>query len=136
MRMIITVTGIVFAVLIAVLMLTNQPPQNAPDQQQTAQMQIPTLTGAAVMGKTFFDAKCALCHGANASGTENGPPLVHIIYEPNHHGDESFLRAASQGVRAHHWQFGDMPPVEGITQGEVKQIIAYVRSLQRANGIY
>nr|WP_240514048.1 cytochrome c [Amylibacter kogurei] len=117
-------------------MLTNQPPQNAPDQQQTAQMQIPTLTGAAVMGKTFFDAKCALCHGANASGTENGPPLVHIIYEPNHHGDESFLRAASQGVRAHHWQFGDMPPVEGITQGEVKQIIAYVRSLQRANGIY
>nr|WP_229802048.1 cytochrome c [Amylibacter ulvae] len=117
-------------------MFTNEPSTTTPDQQQSAAMEIPTLTGAAVMGKTFFDAKCAQCHGTNASGTENAPPLVHIIYEPNHHGDESFLRAATQGVRAHHWQFGDMPPVEGITQGEVKQIIAYVRSLQRANGIY
>ena len=28
-----------------------------------------------------------------------------------------------------------MPPVEGFTQGDVKMVVAYVRELQRANGI-
>ncbi len=28
-----------------------------------------------------------------------------------------------------------MPPVEGITQAEVKSIVTYVREVQRANGI-
>jgi len=28
-----------------------------------------------------------------------------------------------------------MPPVEGLTQGDVKMIAGYVRELQRANGI-
>ncbi|KKK93735.1 hypothetical protein LCGC14_2689930, partial [marine sediment metagenome] len=30
---------------------------------------------------------------------------------------------------------GNMPPVEGVTPGEVKMVVAYVRELQRANGI-
>ena len=81
-------------------------------------------------------AVCAACHGANAAG-QNGvaPPLVHKIYEPSHHGDAAFLLAAKQGVRAHHWKFGNMPPVEGVTPGDVKMVVAYVRELQRANGI-
>jgi hypothetical protein len=28
-----------------------------------------------------------------------------------------------------------MPPVAGVTDGDVKMIVAYVRELQRANGI-
>jgi hypothetical protein len=59
-----------------------------------------------------------------------------VIYEPGHHGDESFQRAAAQGVRAHHWRFGNMPPVEGVTRSDVKMIISYVRDLQRATGIH
>jgi len=39
------------------------------------------------------------------------------------------------GVRAHHWSFGNMPAVEGLTRADVKMIIAYIRELQRANGI-
>lgn len=88
------------------------------------------------IGKLAFDATCAACHGENAAGQDGvAPPLVHIIYEPNHHGDESFQRAAAMGVRAHHWRFGDMPAVEGVTRGDVTMIIAYIRELQRANGI-
>lgn len=49
--------------------------------------------------------------------------------------DLSFLMAAQRGVQAHHWRFGNMPPQEGVTQGDVKAIISYVRELQRANGI-
>ena len=90
----------------------------------------------AQIGKTAFDANCAGCHGVDAVG-QNGvaPPLVHVIYEPSHHGDESFQRAIAMGVRGHHWPFGDMPPVEGLTRADVATIIAYIRELQRANGI-
>jgi hypothetical protein len=61
--------------------------------------------------------------------------LVHEIYEPGHHSDESFQMAVAQGVRAHHWNFGDMPPVGGLDRGEVADIIAWVREQQRAAGI-
>ena len=87
-------------------------------------------------GEVLFNAKCAQCHGANASGSDKGPPLVHKIYEPNHHGDASFHNAALNGARAHHWRFGDMPPVEGIMPAEIDQIIVYVRSLQKQHGIF
>ncbi len=95
-----------------------------------------TLSANAEIGKTAFEAKCAVCHGLNAAGQDGmAPPLVHKIYEPSHHGDAAFLLAARNGVRAHHWRFGNMPPVEGVTDGDVKMIVAYVRELQRANGI-
>ncbi len=95
-----------------------------------------SLSDDARLGKRMFEAKCATCHGENAAG-QNGvaPPLVHKIYEPSHHADMAFVMAAQRGVRAHHWTFGDMPPVEGVTQGDVKMITAYVRELQRENGI-
>ena len=94
------------------------------------------LSEIAMLGKQAFDIKCASCHGENAVG-QNGvaPPLVNKIYEPNHHGDESFQRAVAMGVRAHHWKFGNMPAIEGLTRADVKAIIAYVRELQRHNGI-
>jgi len=102
-----------------------------------ANVSIPTeLSSNAQIGKTAFEAKCAACHGTNAAG-QNGvaPPLVHKIYEPSHHGDEAFWIATQRGVRSHHWKFGDMPQVDGLTRGDVKMIVAYVRELQRANGI-
>ena len=95
-----------------------------------------TLSDAALSGKAIFDASCAMCHGENAAGRDGaGPPLVHIIYEPNHHGDMSFLLAVQRGVRSHHWRFGDMPPVQGVSDEDVAAIVTYVRELQRANGI-
>lgn len=87
------------------------------------------------MGESAFNAVCAACHGANAAGSEAGPPLVHRIYEPSHHGDYAFEMAVNNGVRAHHWKFGNMPPQPGLTKADVNTIIAYVRELQRANGI-
>lgn len=97
---------------------------------------VPELTGTALAGEALFQANCAACHGDNAAGREGvGPPLVHKIYEPGHHGDGAFYLAAQQGVRAHHWPFGNMPPIDGVSQNDVESIIAYVRKLQQANGI-
>ncbi len=95
------------------------------------------FSSLAQLGEVAFISKCAECHGENATGLEgSAPPLVHKIYEPSHHGDTSFYLAVQNGVRAHHWPFGNMPPVEGLTRGDVKGIVAYVRELQRENGIH
>jgi mono/diheme cytochrome c family protein len=95
------------------------------------------LSANAQVGEQVFNVACAECHGTNAAG-QNGiaPPLVHITYVPGHHGDASFLLAVRNGVRAHHWKFGNMPAVEGLTDGDVKMVVAYIRELQRANGIF
>lgn len=87
-------------------------------------------------GESKFKANCATCHGAGAGGTDHGPPLVHKIYEPNHHGDAAFQRAAANGVKAHHWEFGNMPKIEGVTPADVDAIVKYVRWLQRQAGIF
>ncbi len=94
------------------------------------------LSPKAEIGQRGFDASCAECHGPNAAGQEGvAPPLIHKIYEPSHHGDMAFLLAAKNGVRAHHWSFGNMPPVEGLTDAEIAYITLYIRELQRENGI-
>ena len=94
------------------------------------------LSPEARRGEEIFNANCSVCHGAFAAGRNGlGPPLVHPIYEPDHHGDESFQLAVARGTRAHHWPFGDMLPVEGLDRNDVRGIIAFVRELQRASGI-
>lgn len=85
-------------------------------------------------GQVLYTQNCADCHGQDLRGTDQGPSFLSPIYEPGHHGDGAFLLAVQNGVRAHHWQFGDMPPVESITADEVEAIIAYVRETQRREG--
>lgn len=86
-------------------------------------------------GEAAFAAHCARCHGQAALGTDSGPPLVHVVYEPGHHADAAFRLAAKAGVRQHHWGFGDMAPVPEATPAEVEAVIGYVRWLQRQAGI-
>lgn len=106
------------------------------DGAPLASVEVPELSARAEAGKAAFNKSCASCHGADAGGRDGfGPPLVHPIYEPSHHGDAAFFLAAKSGVRAHHWPFGNMPPVEGVTENAVADIVVYVRELQRANGI-
>jgi len=86
-------------------------------------------------GEAAFNRYCAACHGKAAAGTDHGPSFINRIYEPNHHGDSSFFLAPRRGVRAHHWTFGDMPKVEGVSDDDLKQIVGYIRWLQRQAGI-
>lgn len=118
----------------------DNAPRDAPIPEEgnaMAAVTLPdTLSPEATMGKQAFDAVCADCHGENAAGRMGmGPPLIHKVYEPSHHGDMAFYLAAANGVRAHHWQFGDMPAQPGVTKADVSAIISYVREVQRANGI-
>ena len=88
------------------------------------------------LGKMNFDAKCASCHGVNAAGSDKGPSFLDRVYHPGHHGDAAFINAPKRGAKAHHWSFGDMPPVEGITDGQIEKIITYIRALQKANNVF
>ena len=100
----------------------------------------PGLMPNAATGRTLFARHCAACHGADLKGVDHGerrgPPLLHKIYEPSHHGDAAFQLAARQGVRAHHWPYGDMPPVPQVSADEVAHITAFVRAEQRKAGIH
>ena len=87
-------------------------------------------------GAALFAASCALCHGERGVGTQTGPPLVHRIYEPGHHSDDSFRNAMKNGVVSHHWNFGNMPARPELSDGDIEDIIAYVRAIQREAGIY
>ncbi len=87
-------------------------------------------------GKVLYDLNCASCHGEKLTGSDNGPPLIHPFYKPSHHGDSAFYRAGLQGVRAHHWNFGDMPPVPGMTERKMKNIISYIRYYQQQMKLY
>ena len=98
-------------------------------------VRVPELSVAAARGKVAFDANCVQCHGKSASGTGKGPPLIHKIYEPGHHGDQAFLMAAKRGVRRHHWPYGDMPAQPQVNGAQITAIVKYVRELQAANGI-
>ena len=97
---------------------------------------IPVSSTAGMPGEALFNQKCAVCHGPRAVGSPQGPPLVHRYYEPGHHSDMAFVLAVRRGVRAHHWRFGDMAPVPGLSDADVRAVIDYVRAWQRAKGIY
>jgi cytochrome c5 len=104
--------------------------------REAGQIVVPEFTPVALAGQEAFTEYCAACHGANAAGTAKGPTFIHKIYEPSHHADYAFQMAAKNGVNAHHWRFGNMKPVPGITSDQVQAVAVYVRELQRANGIY
>lgn len=125
----------IIAALVAVVWIGIAPRDRSPGDVDLATLSIPELTTEERVGQTLFAANCAACHGENAAGSDQGPPLVHRIYESSHHGDMAFVLAAKQGVRAHHWRFGNMPAVEDVSEEEVLQITSYVRAIQRANGI-
>lgn len=97
---------------------------------------MPELTPPAVAGKNAFDANCAQCHGINGAGTDQGPPLIHDIYNPGHHSNRSFLVAVERGVPAHHWRFGNMPPVPDVKRSDIADIVRFIREVQQANGIF
>ena len=135
MRRLVLLVGSAVAVVAMVLFFRGAPTGGG-SGDSLAEVTVPQLTDIQMQGEAVFKTNCASCHGVNAAGKDGfGPPLVHKIYEPSHHGDMAFVLAVKQGVRAHHWKFGNMPPVAGVSDQEIQAIIAYVRALQRANGI-
>ncbi|MDH3762426.1 MAG: cytochrome c [Gammaproteobacteria bacterium] len=87
-------------------------------------------------GQLLYEKYCSSCHGLQLDGSDQGPPLIHPFYKPSHHGDKAFYRAVLQGTKQHHWNFGDMKPVEGMTPKKMDSVIPFVRYYQRQKKLY
>lgn len=105
------------------------------DQPAASPMAVTEVPAEYAEGRQLLERHCARCHGSGGAGTDHGPAFLSKIYEPNHHGDASFLMAARRGVAAHHWRFGDMPPIPDVSDDDVTRIVGYIRWAQRQAGI-
>lgn len=114
---------------IAVVAFDGEDQAPAPDTGDRGQ-----ATAVIGAGEVMYEANCAVCHGTDLRGTATGPSHLSIVYEPNHHGDAAFVFAVRRGVQQHHWPFGDMEPVPGLSDDDIAAIIAYVRDQQRIHG--
>lgn len=121
--------GTVAAVVLIVAIAVSEGNRSPADARVTRD------PAAIEAGGELYAANCATCHGSELQGTATGPPFLHTIYAPNHHADEAFQRAVAGGVQPHHWAFGPMEPVPGLTRPEVALIVEFVRSQQEAAGI-
>ena len=95
----------------------------------------PTATVGAARGAEVYAQSCASCHGSDLRGTAMGPSHLSKVYEVGHHGDASFRRAIEQGSSQHHWCFGPMAAVPGLSEQDITSVIAYVRQEQQSRGI-
>lgn len=91
-------------------------------------------SSSADRGAQVYAQSCASCHGADLRGTDKGPSHLSIVYEPNHHGDDSFRSAITNGAPQHHWNFGDMAPIGGLSDEDVEAVIAFIRAEQNRQG--
>lgn len=97
----------------------------------TTDVRNPLLTPTAWQGRALYKKWCGACHGKTTGGTTIGPPLV--AYDVENHGDDTFYSAIRYGVKQHHWNFGDMPPMPDVTREQARKIIVYVRETQIAD---
>lgn len=110
-------------------------PLYADHQQSHVDVTVGELSPLASKGQLVFNTNCASCHGVNAAGGMGGPPLIHDIYNPGHHANGAFINAVRNGVRQHHWQFGNMPPQRHIVFGDMVFLMKFIREVQQQNGI-
>lgn len=92
----------------------------------------PAYRPDAEKGGPLFVRFCQSCHGVDARGTEQGPALAEPIYREKRHADLAFHLAVGQGVKSHHWPYGDMPPVQGISPEQTADVIAWIRRQQKS----
>jgi mono/diheme cytochrome c family protein len=127
------VAGVVFSVVAVVAFGGNSSPRDPMTGQ--SEFNIPTQDPVLVAeGGVLYEASCASCHGSDLRGTALGPSQLSVVYQPGHHPNEAYASAAFNGVRAHHWDFGDMAPVPGLSQDDMDRIVAYIRETQRTEG--
>jgi putative heme-binding domain-containing protein len=86
---------------------------------------------AAKLGESQFRANCAFCHGLGARGGGRGPDLTRA-QKKHGNADADLFRTINQGVPG-----TAMPPNGatqqgvGMTDDEIWQVIAYIRSVQK-----
>lgn len=121
--------------LAALLLLAACEAPDPEERRASQHLPPPGFKGEPAQGAALFATYCQACHGAAGTGTDQGPPLVDKVYQTQHHADFAFHMAVRDGVRQHHWAFGDMPAVADITPEQTEHIVAFIRREQLKAGI-
>ncbi len=126
-----TIVALAVAAVISLFLVLKEKP--TPPKVAVA---LPEFSGPARRGREIFNRACAKCHGINAGGGAKAPSLISKAYAPMSHADGAVYLAVTKGVRQHHWNLGNMPPLPEIKPDEIKDLTSFIRETQRANGIY
>jgi mono/diheme cytochrome c family protein len=90
-------------------------------------------------GQKTYQSICAACHGRDLRGTAAGPSMLAPVFAPGTHPDSAFYAAVDNGVSPHgHFEkstWGAMPALPTLDRDDLTNVIAYIRSQQRAAGI-
>ena len=124
-------TGPLFKAVASVLNRESTEIRTNPKHYYILDVRNPLLSPLAWEGRALYKERCASSHGKTTGGTTRGPPLV--VYDAEHFDDEAFYTAIQHGVTQNHWNFGDMPPILGLTKDQSRKVIVYVRETQAAD---
>ncbi len=90
-------------------------------------MLLPCAAAAAQSGEALYKSKCQSCHGA--SGIPN-PGLAKLLgVKPVTDPDIQKLTADQMAIVVKNGK-GKMKPITGLTDAQVKDVVAYYRSLK------
>ena len=84
----------------------------------------PASAAAVAAGQTLYSQLCQTCHGPAGQGGDRGPALTSGTFTHGS-GDADLFRSIRSGVRG-----TQMPPFPGLSDTQIWQLVAYVRSLQ------
>ena len=113
-------------------MLMDQPlATGEPSEEILQRHETMRFSQIAISGQRIFRAKCADCHGEDASGTRRGPDLVSPAGSSGRSNDKRmFHHAVTQGVPQQNWAMGDMPAFPRLSFNQIERIERYVRELR------
>jgi mono/diheme cytochrome c family protein len=85
---------------------------------------IPNLSWAADNGATVYKAKCAACHGADATGKPAAKIPSLVSDEVKKISDDDLAKAVTEKPK-------HPGMVKSLAPDQVKMVVSYVRSLQK-----
>ena len=87
--------------------------------------------GDAQAGKTVYDSKCKICHGANGEGNPAMAKTLKVTFRPfaskevQSKSDADLKKNFTEGN-------GKMPAVKGLSDKQALDLVAFIRSLAKS----
>jgi mono/diheme cytochrome c family protein len=134
-RILITLGALVTSIWLAACAGAPATPNNTPEPTAS-----PTPAGDAAAGETAFMGTCVSCHGPDGKGIAGlGKDLTTSDFVAQHTDDEliQFISTGRPASDPLNTTGVDMPPKGGnpvLNETDLKNIIAYLRTLQEAAG--